>query len=115
MVEILCRTRMAGRWFRLDRLRLSRRADALWMAFNQLAIWHRGYVRLSQGQLFLLQSLVGRSTGLALISALELGRTRWGDRPRLGAFESRRGRTSSEWHKPGQPESSATHASRMES
>ncbi len=44
----------------VDRLRLSRRAYSLRMAVDQLAVRHRGHVRISQGQLFLLQGLVGK-------------------------------------------------------
>ena len=59
VVEVLCRTRMAGRRICLDRLRLSRRAYALWLAVDQLAIRHRGHVRISQRQFLLLQIMVG--------------------------------------------------------
>src|ERR1700676_3166441 len=67
---------MAVRRLRLDRLRLSRRAHALRLAFRQFAIWHCRYVRLSQGQLLLLQSVVGLGAGVASVSPLELGAAR---------------------------------------
>src|SRR5579884_3427182 len=62
-----------GRRLRLDRLRLSRRADALRLALHQLPLRDHGYLRLPQGQLLLLPGLVERAAGAALVSALELG------------------------------------------
>src|SRR5690348_15260588 len=60
VVEILCDSRMVGGWLCLDWLRLSRRADAIRLAFDQLAVRHRRHVWFSQGQLLLLQGLVGK-------------------------------------------------------
>src|SRR5208282_2056837 len=76
MVEVLRRARVALRRLRLDGLRLSRRAHALRLAFDKLAVRHRGYVWLSQGQLFLLQGVVGPGTCPASIPALNLGQAR---------------------------------------
>src|SRR5438477_3430350 len=76
VVEILCGARVAGRRLRLDRLRLSRRAYAIWLALDQLAVRHCGYVWLPQGQFLLLQSLVGIGTSAASVSSLELGTAR---------------------------------------
>ncbi len=56
----------------VDRFRLSRRADALWMAVDQLAVRDRGHVRVSEGHLLLLQGVVEEGTIAAPVSALEL-------------------------------------------
>src|ERR1039457_6630741 len=65
----------------MDRLRLSRRADAIWMALHQFAFRHYGRVRFREGQLLLLPGLVGDEAGGAPVSALELaGKRRSGDR-----------------------------------
>jgi hypothetical protein len=55
-----------------DRLRLSRRANALRVALHQLAVRHCGHVRLSQGHVLLLQGVVGHGAGAASVPALEL-------------------------------------------
>ncbi len=60
VVDVLRHARVAGRRLCLDRLRLSRRAHALRMALDQLAIRHRGHVRISQGHFLLLQGVVER-------------------------------------------------------
>jgi beta-galactosidase len=57
---------MGGRRLCLDRLRLSRRANTLRLALDQLAVRHRRHVRLSQGHLLLLQSLVGQGRSRSL-------------------------------------------------
>ena len=74
VVEVLCRARVAARRLCLDRLRLSRRADALRLAVHQLPVRHRRHVRLPEGQLLLLQGVVGPGAGPASLPALELGR-----------------------------------------
>ena len=114
MVEVLCGARVAVGRICLDRLRLSRRAHALRLAVDQFAVRHRRHVRLSQGQLLLLQSMVGIGTGAASVSALELGGARGRADLSVGAFESRFGRTVSERQEPGLAESSAADASGVE-
>src|SRR5215469_18212165 len=102
---------MACRWLRLDRLRLSRRAHTLRMALDQFAVRHRRYVRLSQRQLLLLQSLVGVGAGAASASALELGSARRRTNLCMGALQLRLSGTFLERHEPGFSEGRATHAS----
>ena len=51
VVEVLRHARVGGGRLCLDRLRLSRRADALRLALDQLAVRHRGHVRIPQGHL----------------------------------------------------------------
>jgi len=53
-----------------DRFRLPRRADPLLLAQRQLAIWHRRHLRVPQGQLLLLQGMVGQGTDAASFSPL---------------------------------------------
>ena len=105
VVEVLRGARMAVRRLRLDRLRLSRRAHALWLAVDQFAVRHRRHVRISERQLLLLQSMVGIGTGAASVSALELGSARRRADSRVGAFESRFGRGVPERQEPGIAES----------
>ena len=73
MVEVLRRARIPARRLRLDRLRLSRRAHPLRLALHQLAVRHRRHVRLPQGQLLLLQSLVGRKSRCCICSPIGIG------------------------------------------
>jgi len=74
LVEVLRRAPLPGGRLRLDRLRLPRRADAVWLAVHQLALRHPGHVRFSEGQLLLLPGVVGFETRAAPVSALELER-----------------------------------------
>ena len=60
----------------VDRFRLSRRAHSLQLAEHQFAFRNHGYLRIPQGQLFLLSGVVGRKSGAASFSALELARQR---------------------------------------
>src|SRR5580698_8993220 len=92
---------MAARRLRLDGLRLPRRTYTVRLALDQLAVRHRGLVRLSQGQLLLLQGVVGTRAGTAFVSALELGSAGWRTDFGLGAFQSRRGRSFPERQEPG--------------
>jgi beta-galactosidase len=59
-----------------------------WLAGDQLAVRHRGHVRLPQGQFLLLQGLVGQRASAASVSALELGAARRRGHQRVGAFQS---------------------------
>ena len=70
----------------VDRLRLSRRADAVWLAVGQFAVRHCRHVRLSQGQFLLLQGVVGSGAGAASVSALELGADARASRFRCGCI-----------------------------
>ena len=74
VVEVLRHARVGGRRLCLDRLRLSRRAHALRLALHQLAVRHRGHVRVSQGQLLLLQGLVGQGARRCICSRTGTGR-----------------------------------------
>jgi hypothetical protein len=85
LVEVLRRAPVSGGRLRLDRLRLPRRADALWVAVHQLALRHPGHVRLSQGQLLLLPGMVGFEARAAPVPALELERQRGPGKSRSGA------------------------------
>jgi beta-galactosidase len=70
---------LAEEWWKFHALRL---------AFHQLAVRHRRSLRLSQGQFFLLQGVVGTRAGVASVSSLELGTATGRDRVRLGPFQS---------------------------
>ena len=85
---------------RLVRLRLPRRTDPVQVALCRLPFWRDGLVRISKGQLLLLQIVVGHGTRAAPSRALELGRTRRRiDRcPRL--FQLRRSRIAFESSQP---------------
>ena len=61
-----------GGRFRVDRLRLPRRAHAVQLAVHQLALRHHRHVRLPEGHLLLLPGVVERQTGAAPVPALEL-------------------------------------------
>src|SRR4051794_40815927 len=102
---------MAGRGICLDWFRLSRGADSLRMALDQLAVWHRRYVRLPQGEFLLLQSLVGIGPGAAPISPLELGSAQWRADFRVGALECGFGGGLSQRKEPGIEEDRAPDAS----
>ncbi len=84
LVEFLRRPPLALRCVRLDRLRLSRRADAILVAVHQLAFRHSRHVRFSKGRFLLLQIVVDHQHRAALAAALELaGQGRAGN-PRRG-------------------------------
>ena len=85
MVVHLRRTSVGRRRFRLDRLRLSRRADAVRLAVHQLALRHHRHVRLPEGPLLLLPGVVERQTRAAPLAALELERQRGTGRRGVGA------------------------------
>ena len=88
--SLLRRARVAGRRICVDRIRLSRRDDAVQVAVHQLALRHSGYLRLCEGHRLLLQDVVGRRASAAPAAALELGgQGRPGDRG-LGATATRR-------------------------
>jgi beta-galactosidase len=57
---------LGSRGICLDGVRLSRRADALRVAFNQLAVRHCGYVRLSQDTFFYYKAWWGKEPALHL-------------------------------------------------
>src|SRR5579863_1246438 len=84
------------------------------MAFHQLSVWDRRHVRLPQRQLLLLQGVVGIGTRAPSVSSLELGSTRRRAHFRLGAFQSRFGRTVSERKESGLAESRASDSRRMD-
>src|SRR5512139_601142 len=91
MVELLRRAPLALGWFRLDRFRLSRRTDALWLAMHQLALRGPRYVRLPEGQLLELPVVVDAAARPAPSAPLELAGTGGtGDR-RARPLERRRG------------------------
>ena len=92
VVEVLRDARVGGGRICVDGLRLSRRAHALWMAFDQLAVRHRGYVRVSEGQLLLLQSVVGQGSGRCI--CFRTGTWTGGKATR---FRSGSTRTSTRW------------------
>ena len=73
VVVVLRRARVAGRRICLDRLRLSRRNHAVYVAVHQLALRHSGHLRLCQGHGLVLQGVVGRGADAAHSSPLELG------------------------------------------
>ena len=56
-----------SRRVRVDRIRLSRRADAIFLAGGQLAVRNHGHLRIRQGQLLLLQGMVGRQIVLHIL------------------------------------------------
>src|SRR6476661_212044 len=105
---------MAGWRVRMDRFRLPRRAYALWLAIGQFSIRHRRYVRLSQRQFSLLQSLVGKRPGAASVSALELAATKRGNDRRVGTLQSRRSGVIPKRQESGEQEGRAAYASGME-
>ena len=72
VVDILWHARVGSRRLCVDRVRLSRRTYSIWMAIDQLAVRHCGYVRISEGLLLLLQGVVGQGADAAPVSALEL-------------------------------------------
>jgi beta-galactosidase len=77
VVEPRGRSAVDGRRLHLDRLRLSRRADAVQsLAQHQLALRGAGHLRLPEGQLLLLPRLVAVRAAAAPAAALELGRPR---------------------------------------
>src|SRR5579872_1093121 len=115
VVALLCPARMAVGGLCLDRIRLSRRADALWLAVDQLAVWHCRHVRFPQRRLLLLQSMVGLGAGAAPVSALELGAAQWGADLGVGPLESRFSRDLFERQESWLAESAAPDASRVES
>ena len=80
-----------SRRFRLDRFRLSRRADAVLVAVHQLALRHSRYVRFSEGQFLLLQIVVDDGRRAAPAAALELARQGRPGNPR-GRVEQLQGR-----------------------
>ena len=86
VVEVLRRARMALGRLCLDGLRLSRRAHALRMAVDQFAVRHRRHVRLSQGQLLLLQSVVGIGAGAASVSRTGIGISARASRSQCGCI-----------------------------
>ena len=59
-MDVLRNARVGCGWICVDGIRLSRRADSLWMAVDQFAVRHRGYVRISEGHVLLLQGVVGQ-------------------------------------------------------
>ena len=65
-MEVLRNAGMGGRRLCVDGLRLSRRADALWMAIDQLAVRHRGYVRIPEGHLYYYKAWWGKEPSLHL-------------------------------------------------
>ena len=85
MVDFLRHARLGGGRLCLDGLRLSRRADAVRLALDQLAVRHRGHVRFPEGLLLLLQGVVGQGAVAASVSALELGRAGKATRFRCGS------------------------------
>ena len=82
---------VAGGRVCVDRIRLSRRTDSVFVAVHQLAFRNHGYVRVSEGQLFLLSGMVARQICAARFSPLELGRKRGAADKCLGAQQLRRG------------------------
>ena len=79
VVDVLRNARLGGGRVRLDGLRLSRRTDALRMAIDQLAVRHRGHVRLPQGLLLLLQGVVEARSRRCICSRTGTGTGREGD------------------------------------
>ena len=63
---------VAGGRVCVDRIRLSRRTDSVFVAVHQLAFRNHGYVWVSEGQLFLLSGVVAKQNCVARFSALEL-------------------------------------------
>src|SRR5579871_2189509 len=114
MVDLLRRARMGNRRVCVDRLRLSRRALALWLALYQLAVRGFGCVWLSQGYVLLLQGLVAEGSGTAPVSSLELRRPGRRRDSRMGLFESRTGRTVPQRQKSWIAESAPPGARAME-
>jgi beta-galactosidase len=64
--KFLRHARLGSRRLCLDRLRLSRRADALRLALHQLAVRHRGHVRFSQGHFYYYKAWWGKEPSLHL-------------------------------------------------
>src|SRR5947209_14293320 len=84
------------------------------MAVHQLALWHHGYLRISEGQLLLLPIMVGRAADRARLPPLELaGQRRAGDRS-VGAFKLRGSRAVPERRQPAPAEDDAAVASAVE-
>src|SRR5579884_485337 len=73
MVATLCRTDLAFRRIRLDRVRLSRRAYSVRLAMHQLAFWCARHLRFLQRPRVLLSGVVERERCAASFPALELG------------------------------------------
>ena len=59
LVDVLRDAGVGGGRLCVDGLRLSRRADAVWMAVDQFAVRHCRHVRISEGHVLLLQGVVG--------------------------------------------------------
>ena len=76
VVDDLRGAAVARRRIRVDRLRLSRRADAVRLAVHQLALRHHGHLRLPEGQLLLLPGVVERPGQCCTCSRTGTGRAR---------------------------------------
>src|SRR5687767_15960699 len=89
MVDHRRRAPLHRRWLHLDRLRLSRRADALSaIPKHLLAVRGARYLRLSQRQLLLLPSLVATpSTAGPFVAALDLAEPRRAADRSLGPWQ----------------------------
>ncbi len=71
-----------------------------WPSINS-QLRHRGHVRISQGQLFLLQGVVDEAARAAPVPALELGGQGRRRDSRVGALEPRRSGVAAERQEPG--------------
>src|SRR5215813_6609377 len=114
MVEDLRCARISFWRLCLGWIRLPRRALSLHLAVYQLALRRHRYLRLPQGQLFLLSGLVGIEARVAPISALELGRKRRTGCCCLVSHKSRQRRAIFERNQPRIKKRLPQLASRME-